>query len=81
MKGVLFTITLVAVNAAASAQSAQSPLTPPALKSPGRTSGVALKVGDKAPDFALPNGDGKLVALSDYTSKSPVVVVFYRGFW
>jgi hypothetical protein len=40
-----------------------------------------LKVGDKAPDFALPNGDGKLVMLSDYTTRSPVVLVFYRGFW
>lgn len=40
-----------------------------------------LKVGDKAPDFALPNGDGKLVMLSQYTAVSPVVIVFYRGFW
>jgi len=42
---------------------------------------TTLKVGDKAPDFALPNGDGKLVMLSDYTTRSPVVLVFYRGFW
>jgi peroxiredoxin len=40
-----------------------------------------LKVGDRAPDFALPNGDGKLVTLSEYTSRGPVVVIFYRGFW
>lgn len=40
-----------------------------------------LKVGDKAPDFALPNGDGKLVVLSEYTARSPVLVIFYRGFW
>ena len=40
-----------------------------------------LKVGDKAPDFALPNGDGKLVTLSEYTVRGTVVVVFYRGFW
>ncbi len=40
-----------------------------------------LKVGDKAPDFALPNGDGKLVTLSEYTGRGPVVVIFYRGFW
>jgi hypothetical protein len=42
---------------------------------------TTLKVGDKAPDFALPNGDGKLVLLSEYTTRSPVVLVFYRGFW
>jgi peroxiredoxin len=40
-----------------------------------------LKVGDKAPDFALPNGDGRLVKLSDYLARGPVVLVFYRGFW
>lgn len=40
-----------------------------------------LKLGDTAPDFALPNGDGKLVTLSDYTSRGPVIVVFYRGYW
>lgn len=59
---------------------AQSPLAPPKLPAPAST-GAALKVGDKAPDFGLPNGDGKLVLLSEYTSRSPVVVVFYRGFW
>ena len=55
-------------------------MAPPKLPAPG-ASGSALKVGVKAPDFALPNGDGKLVVLSEYTSKSPVVLVFYRGFW
>ena len=46
-----------------------------------QTPKVVLKVGDKAPDFALPNGDGKTVSLSDYTTRGPVVLVFYRGFW
>jgi peroxiredoxin len=40
-----------------------------------------LKAGDKAPDFALPNGDGKLVTLSECTVRGTVVVIFYRGFW
>ena len=40
-----------------------------------------LKVGDKAPDFSLPNPDGKPVTLTDYTSHGPVVVIFYRGYW
>ena len=64
-----------------SAQSGQSPLAPPKLPAPSPSSGTPLKVGVKAPDFALPNGDGKLVTLSEYTQRSPVVVVFYRGFW
>jgi hypothetical protein len=41
----------------------------------------ALKVGDKAPDFSLPNGDGKPVSLSELTAKGPVVLIFYRGYW
>jgi peroxiredoxin len=57
-----------------------SPLAPPKLPAPS-SAGAALKVGDKAPDFGLPNGDGKLVLLSEYTSRSPVVLIFYRGFW
>ena len=40
-----------------------------------------LKLGDKAPDFALPNGDGKLVSLSELLTRSPAVVIFYRGYW
>jgi hypothetical protein len=40
-----------------------------------------LKVGDKAPDFSLPNPDGKLISLGEYTSRGPVVVIFYRGYW
>ena len=46
-----------------------------------QTARTPLKVGDKAPEFALSNGDGKQVALSEYTARSPVVVIFYRGFW
>jgi len=40
-----------------------------------------LKVGDKAPDFSLPNAFGKQVRLSDYLKKGPVILAFYRGAW
>ena len=80
MKLVIGTLFLVGSCITASAQSGQSPLAPPKLSAPS-PSGTSLKVGAKAPDFALPNGDGKLVTLSEYTQRSPVVVVFYRGFW
>jgi peroxiredoxin len=40
-----------------------------------------LRVGDKAPDFALPNATGKTVRLSEALSKGPVVLAFYRGAW
>jgi peroxiredoxin len=52
-----------------------------ALAASAQAPRAALKVGDKAPDIALPNGDGKLVQLADYTARAPVVIVFYRGFW
>ena len=43
--------------------------------------GPELKVGDKAPDFALPNVRGESVSLSDILAKGPAVVAFYRGAW
>ncbi len=40
-----------------------------------------LKVGQKAPEFSLMNAHGKMVSLSSYLKKGPVVLVFYRGAW
>jgi peroxiredoxin Q/BCP len=37
---------------------------------------VTLKVGDPAPDFALPDENGEIVRLSDYRGKR-IVVYFY----
>lgn len=37
---------------------------------------MALKIGDKAPDFTLPAGDGKQLSLSDLKGKK-VVLYFY----
>ena len=80
MKLLLSIFILLVSGVVASAEHPQSPLAPPRL--PGATkTDTGLTVGDKAPDFALPNGDGKLVMLSQYTARTPVVVVFYRGFW
>jgi peroxiredoxin Q/BCP len=38
---------------------------------------AALKVGDKAPDFTLPDTDGKPVRLSRLLESGPVVLAFY----
>ena len=40
-----------------------------------------IKVGERAPNFTLPNAFGKQVTLYDELKKSPVVLVFYRGAW
>ncbi len=36
-----------------------------------------LKVGDKAPDFTLPDQAGKKVKLSDFLGQKNVVLAFY----
>jgi len=44
-----------------------------------RTSPVA--VGEMAPDFTLVDHQGERISLSEARGKSPVVLVFYRGYW
>ncbi len=41
----------------------------------------ALKAGDFAPDFSLPDGSGALVGLQALLANGPVVLSFYRGGW
>ena len=47
-----------------------------------RESGAAgLRIGERAPDFALTNQRGEMVRLSERLSRGPVVLNFYRGVW
>jgi hypothetical protein len=47
-----------------------------------RESGAAgLSIGERAPDFTLPNQRGEMVRLSERLSRGPVVLNFYRGVW
>jgi hypothetical protein len=49
-----------------------------------RASGVinnALKIGQAAPDFTLPDAFGKQVSLNELLARGPVVIGFYRGEW
>jgi peroxiredoxin len=41
----------------------------------------AVRVGDGAPNFELPNARGEKVSLSAALASGPVVLVFYRGAW
>jgi hypothetical protein len=42
---------------------------------------TALRLGERAPDFALSDAAGRPVSLGDYRGKKPVLLVFYRGYW
>ena len=49
-----------------------------------RASGImerVARVGQKAPDFTLPNGNGQSVQLAGLVARGPVVLSFYRGRW
>jgi AhpC/TSA family len=49
-----------------------------------RASGVlerVLKVGARAPEFALPNQDGAPVSSAALLERGPLVLTFYRGHW
>jgi len=48
-----------------------------ALAAPAATQAAPLKVGSKAPDFALPDQDGKIVKLSEFRGEKNVVLTFY----
>jgi AhpC/TSA family len=60
-------------------------LVAPSLMSRLRASEITLpplrvKVGEKAPDIALPAANGKIVRLSDFAGQI-VLIDFYRGYW
>jgi hypothetical protein len=70
---VLLALACVAQPACAQSRIAESPKAP--------------KVGEKAPEFTLPDTDGKPVALADLLkpaapgNRSWVLLIFYRGWW
>lgn len=41
----------------------------------------ALKAGDKAPPFSLPNARATTVSSVDLLARGPIVLSFYRGGW
>jgi peroxiredoxin len=45
-----------------------------------RWSEIPLQVGDRAPDFELPDSSGRLVKLSTYWKDRPALVLFWRHY-
>jgi peroxiredoxin len=46
-----------------------------------RAGSTAPQVGEKMPDFLLPDDRGKLVSLAKLLEVAPVIVAFHRGHW
>jgi len=44
-------------------------------------SAQAPRVGEKAPEFSLPDQNGKQTSLADLLSPNGAVLIFYRGHW
>jgi hypothetical protein len=42
---------------------------------------VALREGDEAPAFTLPDQEGRLVRSAELLAQGPMVLNFYRGMW
>jgi len=47
------------------------------LAMPILAAGAALEVGDRAPDFTLPDTEGREFKLSEFRGKKNVVLAFY----
>ena len=54
-----------------------------ALSPPGvaQNRAAPVAIGEEAPDFTLESHQAKQITLSEARKKSPVVLVFYRGYW
>jgi hypothetical protein len=50
------------------------------LRKSGILDGV-IKVGDRMPEFVLPNVRGEKVSSAELLRRGPLVVTFYRGVW
>lgn len=76
MKSALATLAF-SLALAGSAAAQQQPQQPSQQQPQPSVATTQLKVGDPAPDFTLPDQDGKQVKLSDFRGKKNVVLAFY----
>ncbi len=50
------------------------------LETSGIREGI-LKIGDKAPEFSLPNQEGKIISSKELLQSGDLIITFYRGVW
>lgn len=77
-KTLLRSTALAAVTTATALPAAAQPPAPAPAQAPAPE--AKLKVGDKAPEFALQGSDGKVHKLSDYKGKTVVLAWFPKAF-
>jgi hypothetical protein len=78
LKSLLRSTALAAVTTATALPAAAQPPAPAPAQAPAPE--AKLKVGDKAPEFALQGSDGKVHKLSDYKGKTVVLAWFPKAF-
>ena len=78
LKSLLRSTALAAVTTAPALPAAALPPAPAPAQAPAPE--AKLKVGDKAPEFALQGSDGKVHKLSDYKGKTVVLAWFPKAF-
>ncbi len=80
----LLVVTMFGLACASGPQQSAAQSTPP---TPAANAAVAavrespVKAGDAAPDFTLQDQKGTKITLSAARGQTPVVLVFYRGYW
>lgn len=42
---------------------------------------TTLQIGDRAPDFSLPDPRGGMQTLAQYLANGPLLLAFHRGTW
>ena len=72
--GIVASLILVSVVSIACQSAGPGAAPAPAVEAKAE---VTLKVGDKAPDFTLPDHNGNDTKLSDFQGKKNVVLAFY----
>ena len=78
LKTLMRSTALAAVTTVTALPAAAQPPAPAPAQAPAPE--AKLKVGDKAPEFALQGSDGKVHKLSDYKGKTVVLAWFPKAF-
>ena len=78
--GLLVLALMVPILSQCSSSSSSTPASPAKVEAKAASSApapVTLKVGDKAPNFTLPDQHGQDISLSQFRGKKNVVLAFY----